>query len=106
MMPPRRRRTKWRVDSFWMLSANLSTHVSLCGNITWNARCDCEDGVSPSGGRGLRTNGVGRLHLEGDGLARNYSRGLVHNKPEEGFCNIRVFTKICMLSVLLDLVWS
>ena len=49
--------------------------------------------------------GVGRLHLQGDGLARDWN--YCQYNSDGGILlsrYIRVFTKICMVSVLLDLV--
>ena len=56
-------------------------------------------------GGSVRTNGVGRLHLEGDGLARNCRivSDLIPGRILSSMY-VRVFTKICMLSVMLDLV--
>lgn len=57
-------------------------------------------------GANLRTDGVRGLHLQGYRLARNYGFGvsIAVRKPGIIFVYSRVFTKICMLAVLLDLL--
>ena len=51
----------------------------------------------------MRTDGVRGLHLEGNCLARHYRDISIIPVSIERECDVRVFTKICMFAVLLDL---
>jgi hypothetical protein len=66
----------------------------------------CWIGVGDYGGCGRRTDGVRGLHLQGDGLARHCAQSVfrhVRYRGIEARGDIRVFTKICMSTVVLDL---
>jgi hypothetical protein len=55
------------------------------------------------GGCGRRTNSVRGLHLQGDGLARHCAQSVFRYRGIETRGDVRVFTKICMSTVVLDL---
>jgi hypothetical protein len=55
------------------------------------------------GGCGRRTDGVRGLHLQGDGLARHCAQSVFRYRGIETRGDVRVFTKICMSTVVLDL---
>jgi hypothetical protein len=53
---------------------------------------------------GRRTDGVRGLHLQGDGLARHCAQSQYFTMTiMRAWDDVRVFTKICMLTVVLDL---